>query len=115
MLLPGSPYLRIWLYAKPVDMRKQFDELIVLAKHQLHASPMNCELFVFINRKQTIMKVLYFSSGGYCLWSKGLELGRFHHVDGGSDKINLTWTQLQCLIEGINWQKQVENRRLKSI
>ncbi|GIU51380.1 hypothetical protein TUM4438_40830 [Shewanella sairae] len=68
MLLP-SPDLRIWLYAKPVDMRKQFDGLIVLAKHQLHASPMSGELFVFINRKQTMMKVLYFSRGGYCLWS----------------------------------------------
>ncbi len=114
MLLP-SPDLRIWLYAKPVDMRKQFDGLIVLAKHQLHASPMSGELFVFINRKQTMMKVLYFSRGGYCLWSKRLELGRFHHVEGDGDKINLTWTQLQCLIEGINWQKQVKNKRFSSL
>ncbi|WP_220783740.1 IS66 family insertion sequence element accessory protein TnpB, partial [Shewanella sairae] len=64
---------------------------------------------------QTMMKVLYFSRGGYCLWSKRLELGRFHRVDGNSDKINLTWTQLQCLIDGINWQKHVKSRRLNSI
>ncbi|MCL1132730.1 IS66 family insertion sequence element accessory protein TnpB, partial [Shewanella sairae] len=76
---------------------------------------MSGELFVFINRKQTMMKVLYFSRGGYCLWSKRLELGRFHRVDGNSDKINLTWTQLQCLIDGINWQKHVKSRRLNSI
>ncbi|WP_220783845.1 IS66 family insertion sequence element accessory protein TnpB, partial [Shewanella sairae] len=56
-----------------------------------------------------------FSRGGYCLWSKRLELGRFHRVDGNSDKINLTWTQLQCLIDGINWQKHVKSRRLNSI
>lgn len=77
MLLP-SPDLRIWLYAKPVDMRQQFDGLIVLAKHQLqlHASPMSGELFVLINRKQIMMKVLYFSRGGYYLWNKRLELDR---------------------------------------
>ena len=60
MLLPSQD-LRILMYAKPVDIRKQFDGLIMLAKHQLYSSPMNGKLFVFINGKQTMIKVLYFS------------------------------------------------------
>ena len=103
--------LKIWLYAKPVDMRKQYDGLIVLAKHKLHLSPVSGDLFVFVNHRHTMMKVLYFSQGGYCLWSKRLELGRFHQVAGDGDKISLSWTELQCLIDRINWQKQVKSKR----
>ncbi|EPJ48082.1 MAG: hypothetical protein OFPII_04150 [Osedax symbiont Rs1] len=28
-----------------------------------------------------------------------------------SEKIPLNWTQLQCLIDGINWQKAPQNKR----
>ena len=56
-MLRPSPDLRIWLYAKPVDMRKKFDYLIVLAKHQIHTFLMSGELFVFINLKSCISVV----------------------------------------------------------
>lgn len=61
------------------------------------------------------MKVLYYSKGGFCLWSKRLERGRFHRVltdDKNTEKHPLDWAQLQCLIDGINWQKHVKNKRL---
>jgi len=56
-------------------------------------------------------KILYYSRGGYCLWSKRLEQGQFHRVKSDDDKIPLNWAQLQCLIEGINWQKAQQNKR----
>ena len=110
MLTPSSK-LKIWLYARPVDMRKQFDGLASIAQHQLKVHASCGDLFVFINRKRSQMKVLYYERGGYCLWSKRLEQGRFHNVDSNTDKIDLTWTQLQCLIDGINWQKMKQNKR----
>ncbi|MCW8800284.1 MAG: IS66 family insertion sequence element accessory protein TnpB [Desulfobacter sp.] len=110
MLIHGAQ-LNIWLYAQPVDMRKQFDGLAALAQHQLQPKASNGDLFVFVNRKRTQIKILYYDRGGYCLWSKRLEQGRFHNVTSDSDKISLKWAQLQCLIEGINWQKMKENKR----
>ena len=60
------------------------------------------QLFVFINRKRTQLKVLYFEQGGYCLWSKRLEAGRFHFNASGGDKQALSWTDLKLIIEGID-------------
>ncbi|MCP4393932.1 MAG: transposase, partial [Alphaproteobacteria bacterium] len=56
-------------------------------------------------------KVLYYYQGGYCLWSKRLEKGTYANVSDGNAKTPLNSAQLQCLIDGIYWQKDKQNRR----
>lgn len=112
MLIQGAN-LQIWLYTQPADMRKQFNGLAALAQSKLNCRASNGDLFVFVNRKRTQIKILYYDNGGYCLWSKKLERGCFHNVASDGNKISLSWTQLQCLIEGINWQKIKQNKRFK--
>jgi transposase len=102
---------RIWLYRPAVDMRKQFDALVALVQSQMAVNAAGGDYFVFINRRRTHIKVLYYREGGYCLWYKRLEQGHFHQVQGESDKCPLSEAQLHCLIGGINWQKAVKNRR----
>lgn len=75
LALSGNP--RIWLCTQPTDMRRSFDGLSAQVKHMLNEDPGSGALFVFINRRQTQMKCLYFETGGYCLWSKRLEQGQF--------------------------------------
>ena len=110
-MLLQDPNLSVWLYAHPVDMRKQFDGLAALAQSKLKRPANSGELFVFINKRRTYIKILYYSRGGYCLWSKRLEQGQFHRVNGDEDKLSLNWAQLQCLIECINWQKSPQKER----
>ena len=113
-MLLQDPNLSVWVYTQPTDMRKQFDGLVALAKNKMASQVIDGQLFVFINRKRTYMKALYYSKGGLCLWCKRLERGHFHKIktsNEDSNKIGLTWAQLQCLIDGINWQKAVKNKR----
>jgi len=70
--------VRVWLYTRPTDMRKSFDGLSALVKDKLQENPASGHLFVFINRKRTHLKVLYFDRHGYCVWAKRLEQGQFH-------------------------------------
>jgi transposase len=112
MFFPESQ-VRIWLYAKPTDMRKSFDGLSALVKTQLREDPLSGQLFVFINRRRTQMKVLYFDRSGYCLWSKRLEQGQFHYDASGMDKQRLDWTQLKLLLEGIELKKTRQYRRYR--
>ncbi len=100
---------RIWLYHLPTDMRKQFDGLAAVAQTQLPAQANSGDWFVFINRRRTQIKVLYYHQGGYCLWSKRLERGTFRQVSGVDDTL-LSMAQLQCLIEGIYWQEKQQKR-----
>lgn len=100
MFFPESQ-VRIWLYARPTDMRKSFDGLCALVKTELQEEPLSGQLFVFINRKQTYMKVLYFDRSGYCLWAKRLEQGRFMYAPKRGQKQALDWTQFKLILEGI--------------
>lgn len=96
--------MRVWLYTPPADMRKQFDGLAGLAKNRMAEDPLSGHLFVFVNRRRTQVKVLYFDRTGYCLWSKRLERGCFRFDAGEGDKRALTWTALKLLLEGIEVQ-----------
>mgnify|MGYP000032086599 FL=1 len=111
MLVSG--HHQIWLYTGVTDMRKQFDGLAALVSRQLEMSAQLGDWFVFINRKRTLMKVLYYHQGGYCLWSKRLERGTFAKVAHDKLAMALKPAQLQCLIDGIYWQKDKQNKRLK--
>ena len=103
--------VRVWLYARPTDMRKQFDGLAALARNQLEEDPMSGHLFVFINRRRTYMKVLYFDRGGYCLWCKRLEQGQFNYNAARGDKQALSWTDLKLLLDGVEVQKSRQFKR----
>lgn len=45
-------------------MQKSFDGLSIIAKHHLHKITTSGDLFVFVNRNRTYMKVLYFDGDG---------------------------------------------------
>lgn len=71
--------VRIWLYTEPTDMRKSYDGLSGLVKSNLEEDPLSGQLFVFINKRRTQMKALYFDRTGYCIWSKRLVQGQFNY------------------------------------
>lgn len=99
--LDGS--VRIWLCTVPTDMRKSFNGLSAQVKNQLEADPLNGHLYVFINKRKTQMKILYFDQSGYAIWSKRLEQGQFvTHQSDNTIKRSISFAQLQCLLEGID-------------
>ena len=100
MLIPESQ-VRIWLYGPATDMRKSFDGLSALVRTKLAEDPLSGQLFVFVNRRRTQLKVLYFDRGGYCVWAKRLEQGLFHPL-GAGEKRRLEWTELKLILEGID-------------
>lgn len=43
--------VRVHVYGRPTDMRKSFDGLYALARHELGQDPLSGRLFAFINRR----------------------------------------------------------------
>ena len=68
--------VRVFLYGEPTSMRLSFDGLYALARHSMRQDPLSGNLFAFINRRATQIKVLYFDRTGLCVWAKRLEAGR---------------------------------------
>jgi transposase len=105
--------LTVWLYRRATDMRKSYDGLIALVKQQLHDDPLNGSLYVFLNRRRTQMKCLYFEGDGYCLWSKRLEQGQFRVRFDGADKARVELSTLKLLIDGIDVESLRRFKRYK--
>ncbi|MCP4936690.1 MAG: IS66 family insertion sequence element accessory protein TnpB [bacterium] len=92
--------LRVFLYGKPVDMRKSFTGLYALTKNMLREDPLSGNLFVFVNRRGNYLKALYWDRTGFCIWAKRLEQGYFVRSWSGEKK-EMSWTGLKLLLEGI--------------
>lgn len=67
----------ILLATQPVDFRRQIDGLIALCDQTLSVNPRSGQLFVFINRARTMVRVLCYENGGYWLATKRLSRGRY--------------------------------------
>ena len=103
--------LRLWLCTTPTDMRKSSTGLSALVKRELCDNPLSGAMYVFVNRKKTQMKILYFDGDGYAVWCKRLEQGRFVIPDTDEVKKALTYGELQCLLYGIEWQNARRYKR----
>jgi transposase len=101
--------VRVHLYGEPVDARKSFDGLYALTRHALGLDPLSGHLFVFINRRASHIKVLYWDRTGFCLWAKRLEQGRFISDWQKVHTREMDWTGLKLLLEGIE-PKRIRHR-----
>jgi transposase len=91
---------RILAYREPVDLRKSFLGLVGLVKERLAEDPLSGTLFVFINRRGTLLKSVYWDRTGFCLFAKRLERGRFR-LPGDGPRQELDVQRLQLVLDGI--------------
>ena len=68
MFLPSS--VKIFLAAKPQDMRKSHHGLSGLVRQQFTESVLSGHLFVFYNKKRNRIKILFYDRGGLALYYK---------------------------------------------
>lgn len=103
----------VYLYTQPTDMRKSFTGLVALTKNVIRQNPTSGHLFVFVNRTRNYTKALYYSRGGYCLWAKRLEQGRFSVVHSSTEHpvALLSDTQLMMWIDGISLDERQQKKR----
>lgn len=107
--------VKVYLCTEPTDMRKSFTGLVALTKNVIKQNPTSGHLFVFVNRSRNYTKALYYSHGGYCLWAKRLEQGRFSVVHSSHDQpvATLSDTQLMMWIDGISLDHRQQKKRYK--
>ena len=104
--------IRIFISTKPTDMRKGFDGLAAIVEHQWGDSPLSGNLFVFSNRRQTLLKILCWDNDGYVIWYKRLEIGTFRIPPVNAEgRVELTAAKLAMILEGIDFQNVRKRKR----
>ena len=101
--------IRVHLYGEPTDMRKSYDGLQALARHAMRRDPLDGGLYIFVNRRGSQIKALYFDRSGFCIWAKRLEAGRFISDWSKVRTREMDWTTLKLLLEGME-ARQVRKR-----
>lgn len=97
------------LYRHPTDMRKGFDGLSGLVRNELGRNPLSGEVFIFINKTRNRIKLFHWEYGGFTLYYKRLEKGRLELPSQGEKSLQISWTDLLLMIEGIEL-KSVKKR-----
>jgi transposase len=94
---------KIWLAVEPTDMRKSFDTLAVLVREHLQGDPLSGQWFVFRGKRGDRLKILYWDSDGFALWSKRLAKGQFEFpkVIGRAAGVEITTTDLALILGGV--------------
>ena len=102
-MLSFAPNIRIFLHARPTDMRKSFDGLCGLVRGVLQADPLDGSLFLFVNRRGDRIKALWWDRDGLALFYKRLESGTFETLrpEGDGIAVELDTTTLAMLLSGV--------------
>lgn len=103
-MLSLSPAVRVYLASEPADMRKSIDGLGAIVRSQLGEDVYSGHLFVFVSRRGDRVKVLTWSRGGFVVYYKRLEKGRFvlPSIPPDAKQVQLDGTQLAMLLDGID-------------
>jgi hypothetical protein len=97
------------------DMRKGFDSLCGVVHSDMGRNPLSGEVFIFMNKTRSTIKLLHWERGGLVLYHKRLECGRFTLpvFDKKTRSYSLVWTDLVLMVEGISLEKVDYGKRLE--
>lgn len=112
ILLPGA--VKIFVATYPVSLRKSFDGLMNEVRSVLGKDPLCGHVFVFLNRRKTMVKLLVWTRGGFTILHKRLESGRFafrDQVRGGALSVQIEEHELAMLLEGLEARTTRQSRR----
>jgi transposase len=103
-VLSLGPGVQVVLATEPVDLRRGHDGLVTLVRSLWRADPYSGTLFVFFGRRRDRVKVLFFSAGGFVVYYKRLERGRFWmpHVPEAASQVVLDAASLAMLLDGVD-------------
>jgi transposase len=86
-------------------MRRGMNGLAALVQSALAENPFSGHVFLFRGRRGDLVKLLWWSGDGLCLFAKRLERGRFVWPQAKEGAIHLSNAQLSMLLEGIDWRR----------
>ena len=103
-ILSFSENRRYHLYRKETDMRKSFDSLCGIVSGELNQNVMTGDVFIFINKLRTHLKLLVWETGGFSLFYRRLEQGTFElpPFDHDCRSMAVSADQLNFILKGIS-------------
>jgi transposase len=106
--------VEIFVGLAPIDLRWGFDRLAGLVTEQIGRSARSGALFVFLGKRRSAMKTLFFDGTGLCQFYKRLDRATFRVPTPPSSDITsilLSERELDDLLDGIDVEVAPDPRR----
>jgi len=113
-MLALPPQLRCFLCCRATDMRSGFDSLSGIVRTWMKGDPLSGDLFVFVNKARTHVKMLFWDDDGFVVIYKRLEQGTFAVTASQDATRQLRRDELLLLLAGIE-QATTQRRRRYSV
>ena len=94
---------RYFYYHGFADMRKGAYGLSGLVRNEMQLNVLSGDVFIFISRRASKIKLLQWDHDGFSLYEKGLEKGTFERPQDNDNTTHfpLTHLQLQHILNGV--------------
>lgn len=101
LLLPRS--VKVYVANQPVRLNRSFDGLSALARDVMRRNPLSGHVFVFFNRRRTMVKLLVWTRGGFTIVHKRLERGTFARLSNvdAQTHTEVDIHELTMMLEGV--------------
>lgn len=104
--------MRYYLYPS-TDMRKSFYTLSGVVKDLMGQDVRNGDVFIFIGRTCSSMKILHMECGGLVIYHLRLEEGRFKLpvFDEEAHTYKTSWQDLMLMVQGLDMSNCTRRKR----
>lgn len=95
-------------------MRNGFDGLAGIVRNYLGKNPVSGDVFIFVNKTRTHIKMLYWDGDGFALFYKRLERGRYARCTTlNESSVEIKREELLMLLEGLSYNDMSRKKRFK--
>ena len=106
MIINAAEIKNIYVSNRYIDMRKHIEGLSLIVVSQFKLNVLDHSLFIFTNKSRTRIKMLYYESNGFWLFTRRLENGKFKIKELEETGVyTITSSQLNWLIEGLEFDR----------
>ena len=99
-MLNLTPEHKVYLATFIIDFRKRLDGTLAVCRAKLSCNPSSGHIFVFRNRKLTVLRCIIYDSGGFWFMEKRVSKGKFiKWPKTQHDVCELSFAQLKQLLD----------------
>jgi len=107
--------MQYYLYSHPADMRRSFYTLSGMVTNLMGRNVQDGDVYIFINRPCTSMKILHMECGGLVIYHMKLESGSFKLpvFDENTNTFQTSWQDLMMMVQSVGSDKKMNKKGRK--
>jgi len=110
-----TPSMTYYLYSQPTDMRRSFYTLSGMVTNLMGRNVQDGDVYIFVNRSCTSMKILHMECGGLVIYHMKLESGTFKLpvFDPDTNTYQTSWHDLMTMVGSLSQGKNTDKKMMK--